>query len=249
VSAARVLDDATSLAARRPASLLICAAVGYLPLYLAALAFEALVLSGDRPPRLELLALGGGGAGAWLCSCWTLSAAMRVCAGELRGERVSLARALRRGIADLPRVVIASSARMFLCALALAPLGAALPYARVLTGGLLPAAVLDGEGLRAGLALSRRAAGSFAAGHALAWGLTPLVWANLALAAVALSELFTSAQRLGAGTARGQLVLALTSATLTLILVEPFRIGGLVAAWETDRRVRLGGDLLRRAGR
>ncbi len=245
--AALLLDDAAALAARRPGSLLACAALGWLPLYAAGFAGWALVMGAAEPPLLELLALGTLAAGAWMTSCWALAAGVRLCAGELDGAPLALGRALRLAVGDLPRVIAAAAARALISALGLLPAGLGLPYARVLTGGLLPASVLDGGGLRAGLALSGRAAPSFALVSLLSWGASALIWGNLVLAGLTLSRAVDPLRILAPLQGRDELVLRLAAAMLALVLAEPLRVGGLVAAWARDRRERLGVDLLRAA--
>ncbi len=244
---ARLLDDATGIAGRRPAALLVCGALSWLPATGAALALVALVRSAEEPPRLELLGLGALSVAAWLCASWGAAAGLRICAGELSGAPVGLVQALRAGATDAPAALVAGALRAVLSALGLLPLGLGLPYARVRTAGLLPASVLDGASLRDGLALSRRAAGAFALAQGLAWVGWPLVWSNLLLAGLALAGALDPTGLIAP--LQGQHDLALIAATgmLSLVLVEPLRLGGLAAAWASDRDARRGGDLLRRA--
>jgi len=247
VSAARLLDDAAALVARRPAALLTAAALGWLPLFAAALAFASLIEAAAEPPLLELLALGALAVAAWMSSCLASAAAIRLCAAELGGVRLSLAAALRRAAADVPSVLIASSARALATALGLLPMGAGLAHARVLTGGLVPSTVLDAAGLRAGWRLSNRAARAFAAVHLMAWAAWVLAWGNLALGGLALAQALDPLRVLAPLQGRDEQVLLAAAGLLALVLVEPLRIGGLTAAWADDRRRRLGSDLLRQA--
>lgn len=247
VSAARLLDDAAALVARRPTALLGAAALGWLPLFIAALAFLSLVEAAAEPPLLELLALGALAVGAWMTSCWSSAAAVRLCAAELDGGHLSLGAALRRAAADVPRVLIASTARALVTALGALPLGAGLAHARVLTGGLVPSTVLDAQGLRVGWQLSARSARAFAAVHLMSWAAWLLAWGNLALGGLALAQALDPLRVIAPLQARDEQVLLVAAGLLALLLVEPLRVGGLTVAWAEDRRRRLGSDLLRQA--
>ena len=116
-----VLDAATATCARRPGTLLLCSALSLGPVVAAAGVFAQQVLAPERPSLFGLLGVGVLSAAAWLAFCWGQAASVRVCRGELIGRPVTLAVAIRRGLEDVPRVMLAAASRGVMLALGATP--------------------------------------------------------------------------------------------------------------------------------
>ena len=244
-----VLDTATALAARRLLALLCCSSLSLAPASLAIGTFYAQVTASERPSPFGLLGVGVLFAVAWLTYCWGQAAAVRVCHGELTGHRLSLGGAIRRGLEDVPRVMLAAATRLVLLGLGAVPLGAGLPHTAAWTGGLVTAAVLDGAGPRAGLARARRSPWAFAAAQLLPWLLVPMLVLNLALAYAALLGWLV---RMDPGHLESALSDGPALAVLAGVawwLADPLRAAASVAAHEAWQRQVQGHDLVRAAGR
>ncbi len=245
----RMLDTATALTARRFLALLFCSTLSLAPASLAVGAFYAQVTAPERPSPFGLLGVGVLSAMAWLTFCWGQAAAVRICHGELTGQRLPLGGAIRRGLEDVPRVMLAAATRLVLLALGAVPLGAGLPHAAAWTAGLVPTAVLEGAGPRAGLARARRSPQAFAAAQLLPWVLVPVVALNLALAYAALLGWLV---RMDPGHMASALRDAPALAVLSGVawwLVDPLRAAASVAAHEALQRQVQGHDLVRAARR
>jgi len=244
-----VLDAATAITARRPAALLACSTLSLAPVAVATWGFADQVLAPERPSLFGLLGVGVLSAMAWLAFCWGQAAGVRICRATLDDSALALSEAIRRGLEDVPRVMVAAATRALLLVLAAVPLGALLPHAAAWTAGLVPSAVLDGTGPREGLARARRAGRAHAAAQALPWLLWPVVWLNLVLAYTALLGWLVRIDpghlesALRDGPALGVL------AAVAWWLVDPVRAAASVAAHGAWRQESQGHDLVRLAQR
>jgi len=245
----RVLDTATALVARRPVTLLATSALSLVPAAGAVAAFSIQCLAPERPSPFGLLGVGVLSAGAWLTWCWGQAAGVRVCQGELEGQRVGLGEAIRRGLEDVPRVMVVAAMRMAALLLGALPFGAGLPHAATFTAGLVPAAVLDAAGPLEGWRHARRAPRAHAVAQALSWGLFPVVWANLVLAYGALLGWLVRMDpgRLEAALRDGPALGVL--AVVAWWMVEPVRVAAAVAARDAWQGSTRGTDLVALARR
>lgn len=245
----QVLDTATALTARRPLALLACSTLSLAPVGLATWAFFDQVLAPERPSLFGLLGVGVLSAAAWLGFCWGQAASIRLCRGELTGRSLSLGEAIRLGLEDVPRVMLAAATRLVLLAVGAVPLGAGLPHAAAWTAGLVPAAVLDGAGPREGLARAMGAPRAHAVAQGLPWLLLPVVWVNLVLAYAALLGWLV---RIDPGHLESALRDGPALAVLAGVawwLVDPVRVAAAVAAHGAWQRQVQGNDLVRAARR
>jgi hypothetical protein len=240
-----VLDTATAIYARRPLALLFCSALSLVPMTLATGAFMSQVLAPERPSPFGLLGVGILSAAAWLTFCWGQAASVRVCHSEFTDFPLTLGEGIRRGLEDVPRVMVASASRLVILVIGAMPLGAGLPHAAAWTSGLVPAAVLDGAGPREGLGRAKRAPRAHAYAQVLPWGLFPVVWINLVLAYAGLLGWLVRIDpgHLEAALRDGPALIIL--AAVAWWLVDPLRAAASVAAYNAWQCQVRGHDLVR----